>query len=100
MAGVGEFQFPEGENLGQVAARAWAAFQDIVGRHDGEEVVVVGHGGSNRTILCCALGLPLDRILALGQDYAALSVLVWEAGPARCRLRVLNHREGDLGRGS
>jgi broad specificity phosphatase PhoE len=95
MAGVGEFQFPEGENLGQVAARAWAAFQDIVGRHGGEEVAVVAHGGSNRAILCRALGLPLQRILALGQDYAALSVLEGEAGSAPFRLRVLNHRESD-----
>jgi hypothetical protein len=42
-------------------------------------------------ILCRALGVAPDRILALGQDYAALSILEWSG--ARWRLRLLNHRE-------
>jgi broad specificity phosphatase PhoE len=75
MARVGEFQFPRGENLSQVAARAWPAFERIVGAHRGAAVAVVAHGGSNRAILCRALGIPLPRILSLGQEYAALSVL-------------------------
>jgi len=52
---------------------------------------VVAHGGPNRIVLCRALGLPLDRILMLGQDYAGLSVL--EAGGNSWVLRLLNHRE-------
>jgi broad specificity phosphatase PhoE len=92
MADVGRFQFPGGENLAQVAARAWAAFAAIVARHRGERIAVVAHGGSNRAILCRALGLPLDRLLALGQDYAALSVL--EERHGRWTLLCLNHREG------
>src|SRR5512145_1970284 len=35
MADVGRFQFPGGENLDQVAGRAWAAFEDIVAAHEG-----------------------------------------------------------------
>jgi probable phosphoglycerate mutase len=52
---------------------------------------VVAHGGPNRIVLCRALGIRPERILALGQDYAALSVL--ERGPAGWILRLLNHRE-------
>jgi broad specificity phosphatase PhoE len=88
MARVGDFQFPEGENLGQVAARAWAAFERIVAAHDGAAIAIVAHGGSNRAILCRALGLPLERILALGQDYAGLSVL--ERRRVGWRLHTLN----------
>lgn len=91
MADVGRFQFPGGENLAQVAARAWAAFEDIVARHRGEALAVVAHGGPIRAILCRALDLPLDRLLRLGQDYAALSIL--EARDDRWVLRVLNDRE-------
>ena len=88
MAHVGEFQFPDGENLTQVAERAWPAFQRIVAAHPGAAVAIVAHGGSNRAILCRALGVPLERILALGQDYAALSILdLTERG---FRLVVLN----------
>jgi alpha-ribazole phosphatase len=93
MAAVGEFQFPEGENLTQVAARAWPAFERIAAAHPDGRVAVVAHGGSNRAILCRALGLPLPRILALGQDYAGVSVLErWRGG---WRLAALNDAPGD-----
>jgi len=91
MADISRFQFPEGESLPDVEARAWPAFEAIVARHAGERVLVVAHGGPNRIVLCRALGLPLDRILMLGQDYAGLSVL--EAGGHSWVLRLLNHRE-------
>jgi alpha-ribazole phosphatase len=91
MADVGHFQFPDGESLGDVAARAWPAFEAIEARHAGDAVLVVAHGGPNRIVLCRALGVPLERILCLGQDYAALSVI--ERSRAGWTLRVLNHRE-------
>jgi len=91
MADVGRFQFPGGEGLTDVSARAWPAFEGIAARHVGSRVLVVAHGGPNRIIVCRALGIRPERILALGQDYAALSVL--ERGPSGWALRLLNHRE-------
>lgn len=88
MASVGEFQFPGGENLRQVVARSWAAFERIASSHPGRTVAVVAHGGTNRAILCQALGVPLGRFLVLGQDYAALSVL--ETAERGFRLTRLN----------
>ena len=76
MAGLGQFAFPEGESVPDLIARAWPAFEQLTAAHDGAAFAVVAHGGTNRAILCRALGLPLDRILALGQGYAALTVLV------------------------
>jgi broad specificity phosphatase PhoE len=78
MRGIGEFRFPEGESLPDLIARAWPAFEAIVAANAGRSVIVVAHGGTNRALLCRALGLPYARILALGQDYAALSVLQCE----------------------
>ena len=91
MADVGRFQFPGGESLADVSARAWPAFEDIAARHPGSRVLVVAHGGPNRIVICRALGIPPERILALGQDYAALSVL--ERRPSGWALLLLNHRE-------
>jgi len=91
MADVGRFQFPGGENLEQVAARSWAVFEDIVAAHEGQRVAIVAHGGSLRAILCRALGMALDRLLALGQDYAGLSMLERPAGV--WSLALLNHHE-------
>jgi alpha-ribazole phosphatase len=91
MADVGRFQFPDGESLGDVTARVWPALEAIVERHAGGTVLVVAHGGPNRIVLCRALGMPLERILSLGQDYAALSII--ERNREGWRLRLLNHRE-------
>ena len=87
MTKVGEFPFPEGESVPDLLGRAWPVFESIADRHDGRNVAIVAHGGTNRALLCHALGLPLQRLLAFGQDYAALSVL--ERVPAGWRLRRL-----------
>jgi broad specificity phosphatase PhoE len=91
MSGIADFQFPGGENLVEVTARAWEAFERIVEAHAGAAIAIVGHGGTNRSLLCRALGVRLDRILSLGQDYGALSVL--ERNGERWLLRLLNHQE-------
>jgi len=91
MVDVGRFQFPEGESLPDLYARVWPAFEALVARHAGGTVAVVAHGGSNRAILCRVLGLPPERLLALGQDYGALSVL--ELSESRWTLHTLNHCE-------
>jgi len=90
MGRVGEFPFPGGESVPDLAARAWPAFEAIVAAHAGRPIAVVAHGGTNRALLCRALGLDLRRLLALGQDYGALSVL--ERDDAGWRLARLNER--------
>ena len=75
MGSVGEFPFPEGESVPDLAARAWPAFEALVAAHAGATIAIVAHGGTNRMLLCRALGLPLDRLLVFGQAYAALSLL-------------------------
>ena len=87
MAHIGEFPFPEGESVPDLLARAGPAFDAIVTRAPGPAIAIVAHGGTNRALLCRALGLPLARLLALGQDYGALSVLERaHDGWALCRL--------------
>jgi alpha-ribazole phosphatase len=88
MSRVGEFPFPEGESVPDLLARVAPAFDAIVAAHPGQPLAIVAHGGPNRALLCRALGLPLGRLLAFGQDYAALSVL--EPLAAGWMLRRLN----------
>lgn len=89
MTRVGEFPFPEGESIPDLLARAWPAFASICARYAGQSVAIVAHGGTNRALLCHALGIPLGRLLGFGQDYGALSLLV---GPDPWQLRRLNER--------
>jgi broad specificity phosphatase PhoE len=88
MTRIGEFPFPEGESVPDLLARAGPAFDTIVATAPGPVIAIVAHGGTNRALLCRLLGLPLARLLALGQDYGALSVL--ERRHAGWALRRLN----------
>jgi alpha-ribazole phosphatase len=90
MARVGEFPFPGGESVPDLLARVAPAFDAIVTAHAGRPVAIVAHGGPNRALLCRALGLPLGKLLAFGQDYGALNVLEVRAGT--CALRRVNER--------
>ena len=82
--------FPTARISRSFRARAWPAFEEIVAAHPGGALAIVAHGGTNRVLLCRALGVAPERILALGQDYAALSVLVWSRD--RFTLARLNHQ--------
>jgi len=90
MSRIGEFPFPDGESLLDLERRAMPALTDLLERHRGRSLLVVAHGGTNRVILCRALGIPLEKIVTLGQDYAGLSVLEWKDG--ECVLHLLNQR--------
>ncbi len=68
----------------------WIAFESLAGAHPGEAIAIVAHGGTNRALLCRALGLPPGRLLSMGQDYGALTVL--ERIDATWRLIHLNER--------
>ena len=56
----------------------------------GRAIAIVAHGGTNRALICRALGLSAARLLAIGQDYGALTVL--ERTDGAWRLRHLNER--------
>jgi alpha-ribazole phosphatase len=90
MSNVGKFPFPDGESVPDLEGRAWPAFESIVRAHAGQAIAIVAHGGTNRALICRALGLSAGRLLAVGQDYGALTVL--ERAEATWRLIHLNER--------
>lgn len=90
--------FPEcGESLGAFAARVRAALDDIVGRHVGETVLVVTHGGVLDIAHRIVAAKPLDSVRDFAIPNAALNWIEHEAG----RWRLLawadeRHLEGTL----
>ena len=50
---------PGGESVAEVAARTWAAADEIARLHAAGPVLVVSHGLSLATLICRALGRPL-----------------------------------------
>ena len=77
-----------GETTLEVRDRVISVISEIAEKHAGEEVAVVAHGGVNRIILCHILGIPLENIFRIEQDYTALNIIeFWEMYPV---LKLLN----------
>ena len=69
------YRVPEGENLLDLQARIMPVINQIVARHQGEEVLVVAHGGANRVILLNAIGAPLSALFNIEQNYCCLNII-------------------------
>jgi alpha-ribazole phosphatase len=79
-----------GESTEEVKERAVGALEEILARHKGDNVTVVAHGGINRIILCHILGMPLENLFRIEQDYAAVNIVeFWEKYPV---VKLINGR--------
>lgn len=77
-----EFSPVNGESTLEVRDRVMDAFEKIVQAHPGGRVAIVAHGGVNRIILCHILGIPLENIFRVEQDFAALNIIeFWDRYP-------------------
>lgn len=75
LADLVNYRVPGGENLLDMAGRALPHLQEIIARHRGENVLIVGHGGMNRVLLLDAIGAPLDSLFNIEQRYACLNII-------------------------
>jgi alpha-ribazole phosphatase len=83
------YRMPQGENLLDVQERVMPVINEIVERHKGEEVLVVGHGGVNRIVLLNAIGAPLSGLFNIEQDYSCLNIIDYYAD-GRATVKLLN----------
>jgi alpha-ribazole phosphatase len=82
------FRIPGGESLLDVSSRALPRLNDLVARHAETAFIIVAHAGVNRVILSEALGLPLDYLFRLDQNYGCLNVI--DYFPDMAVVRLLN----------
>jgi broad specificity phosphatase PhoE len=72
----------KGESTIVVKDRTIPSLTKILDNHRGENIAVVAHGGVNRIILCHFLGIPLENIFRIEQDYAAVNIIeLWDKYP-------------------
>ena len=75
MQSLATFQADGGETYPQLQSRVIPKYEEIVACHSNDQIVMVCHGGVNRIILGHLLGIPIDRIFRIHQDYAALNII-------------------------
>ncbi|MFN3739804.1 MAG: alpha-ribazole phosphatase [Thermodesulfovibrionales bacterium] len=64
---------PQGESTLQVRDRVIRGFKKIEALT--HCIIIVAHGGVNRIILCELLGIPLENIFRIEQDYGCLNII-------------------------
>ena len=83
-----KFSPPGGESTIVVRERAVNALEEILRMHKGDNISIVAHGGINRVLLCHILGIPLENIFRIEQDYAAVNIIeFWDKYPV---VKLLN----------
>ena len=72
----------DGESTLEVRDRAVKAVDNLLSNHNSEHIAIVAHGGVNRIILCHIMGIPLENIFRIEQDFAAVNIIeFWEKYP-------------------
>jgi broad specificity phosphatase PhoE len=80
---------PGGESLRDVATRVTEALEEILTESASRDVVVVGHGAVNRSLIASLLGMPLKRAHRIRQDWACVNVL--DRADGRWWAGTINH---------
>ena len=71
-----------GESTVEVKERVIDALDKILNTHEKEQIAIVSHGGVIRIMLCHFLGIPLENIFRIEQDYGALNIIeFWDKYP-------------------
>ncbi len=83
-----DVRIPGGETMAEVQARAWAAFTEILDRHEHGSVVLISHNMTILTLLCRFLGMPLSQFRRLSQGSTGVTIL--ERGVQGLHIRVMN----------
>jgi len=89
LADLVNYRVPEGENLLDVEARVMPVLAEIVEQHQGQEVLVVGHGGVNRIILLNAIGAPLAAMFNIEQNFGCHNIIDYYSD-GRATVKLLN----------
>ena len=67
---------PGGENLAAVLERGQSAVTELVARHAGQTILLVGHQVVNKVLVCWLLGLDNSHYWRVSQDNACLNIFV------------------------
>ncbi len=77
-----------GESFAECGERARAALADILNSTVGN-VLIVGHAGLNRTLLCAILGMSIANAFNISQDYCCLNIICCDKHGYR--IKMLNY---------
>ncbi len=85
-ADIANYRIQGGESFADVRDRVIPRLTACLDQHQGKNVLLVAHGGVNRSILCHALGLDLTMMPRIDQAYGCLNIIDFFDGVPVVRL--------------
>ena len=73
---LGTYRPPRGESFADLYKRVIPVF-DQIAETATDPVLIVGHAGVNRMILCGVLGMPIRKLFSIRQNYGALNLIYY-----------------------
>lgn len=81
------YRIPGAESFAECKTRVLTAFTDLINTTSGT-ILIVGHAGINRILLCHILGMPLENLFHFKQDYGCINILEYKS--SQYQLTLLN----------
>ncbi|WP_431217434.1 histidine phosphatase family protein [Puia sp. P3] len=78
-----------GESGREAGGAAGWFFSEVLSRHSGQTILVVGHNGTNRLYMAYKLGMPLRNYRRLAQENSAITLFELD-GSGEFTLKCLN----------
>ncbi|WP_066633464.1 alpha-ribazole phosphatase [Desulfolucanica intricata] len=92
-ADIAGYRPPGGESFADLSTRVINEFYRIL-NHSSGNILLVGHAGVNRVIICHLLGMPLKNIFKICQNYGCLNVIYQDN--SSFQINLINHIELSL----
>lgn len=88
-ADIGYYRVPGGESFADCSRRVTGAFHEVLGSSRGD-ILIVGHAGVNRLLLCHMLGMPVANLFRISQDYGCINII--QCSNAGYQVKLLNYK--------
>ncbi len=69
------YHIPEGETILNFSERVVKCVNSILEANHGKDILILGHKGVNRVILCHLLDVDLTKVFTFEQDYGCLNII-------------------------
>ncbi|HBP63870.1 MAG TPA: alpha-ribazole phosphatase [Desulfosporosinus sp.] len=86
---LANYRPPRGESFSDCAKRVIPVFESLA-QSNNTTLLMVGHAGVNRVILCRVLGIPLENLFRLEQNYGCFNLISYDG--SEYRLNYLNQQ--------
>ena len=86
---LANYRTPLGESFSDCSKRVLPVFESLAQANE-STLLIVGHAGVNRVLLCHVLGVPLENVFRLDQSYGCYNLMSYKG--SEYRLNYLNQQ--------